>query len=88
MNSQLFSDFYTSYGSGTVATGVTTTTTINSQSRIQIVTTNVKNYVQTFFGCSDGTTGGLLEDDGIYYFIKVVLVLLAVTGKGQFIWMK
>lgn len=29
-----------------------------------VVTPNVLKYVQTFFGCSDGTTGGLIEDDG------------------------
>lgn len=29
-----------------------------------VILPNVLAYVQTYFGCSDGTTGALLEDSG------------------------
>ena len=50
-----------------------------------VITPNVLNYVQNFFNCQDGITGALLENNGIYNIIKVIVVQLTVIGKELFI---
>ena len=69
LNDNLFGQYFVSYTSSVKRTQSEVVSTIGG--RNYVVLPNVLAFVQSYFSCSDGVTGGLLEDDGIFYFLFV-----------------
>ena len=81
LNPDLFNRFYLNYTSSVQRTASEVTTTISG--RTYITLENVLNYVQTYFDCADGQTGGMLEDDGRNEITQVGQARPAATGNGK-----
>ena len=62
LNPILYDKFYTGYNSGVTIDQTRVITSIGGRSYMSLP--NVRNYVESYFGCTDGETGGMLEDDG------------------------
>lgn len=58
VNNVFYDRYYQSFTSSSVIPLSQVTRTANS--RTYIILPSVLSYVQTYFGCSDGTTGGIL----------------------------
>lgn len=62
VNSLFFTRMYGSYtGSTFLTTAQTFASPSGNPTRNMLITSNVKTYVQTYFGCSDTSIGALIE---------------------------
>ena len=70
LNPTFYSEYFVSSSSNIkrLRDAVVTAPASNS-ARLMIITETVLAYVQSHFGCSDGVTGGMLEEEGIILFI-------------------